>query len=321
MLRYLATRVAMVLGVLLAVSILTFGLVSLLPGDPALQVLGSSNVSAEAVRQVREQMGLDEPIVQRYFHWLGAALHGDLGRSIRTHQPVRDVLLERVPVTAELIVLALLIALVLAIPLGVLTAYRANTWVDRVGSGTSLALLAAPPFMVGLALMYFFAVHLGWLPATGWRPLLEDPVENLRHALLPSAALAAGNVAVFMRLLRADMKATLQEDHVLLARAKGMPTRTILFRHAMRPSLFSVLTVLGIQIGALIGGAVVVEAIFALPGVGSLLVNSILTRDIVVVQGVVLVVAAVYVVANALVDLAYTVLDPRIRSEVRSGAR
>jgi len=317
-LRFVAMRVAMTSGVLLAVSVLTFLMVSLLPGDPALQVLGSSAASEEAITEVRREMGLDKPLVVRYLDWLGAGLQGDLGRSLQTHQPVLDAILERLPVTIELIVLSLALALLVAVPLGVWAAYRPDSWFDKVASSASFGMLSMPPFLVGIALVYLFALQLGWLPATGWRPFLDDPAENLRRAVLPSCALALANIAVFMRLLRADMKATLQEDHVLLVRAKGMPTSTILFRHALRPSMFSVFTVLGIQIGTLVSGAVVIEMIFALPGVGRLLVTSILERDIIVVQGVVLVVALIYVLANLLVDLAYTVLDPRIRSEVKS---
>lgn len=319
MVRFIAVRLARLVGVLAAVSAITFSLVSLLPGDPALQVLGTGNATAATIRQVRHQMGLDQSLPHRYAVWLGHALTGNLGRSIKTHEQVASLIGQRMPVTVELVVLSLVIALVIAIPLGVWTAYRAGTWSDKLASGLGLAFLAMPPFVVGLILVYLLAVKLQWLPATGWVHLSEDPVQNLRSALMPSIALALGNIAVFMRLLRADMRTTLQEDHVLMARAKGMPTPTILFRHALRPSLFSVLTVLGVQVGALIGGAVVVESIFALPGVGSLLVDSILQRDIIVVQGIVLVIATIYVLANFLVDMAYTVLDPRLRSEVRRG--
>lgn len=319
MLRFIAVRLAMLVGVLVAVSVVTFSLVSLLPGDPAMQVLGTSNATASSLSQVRHQMGLDQPLVQRYADWLGHALTGNLGRSIQTHEQVSSVIAQRLPVTAELVVLSLVIALLMAIPLGVWSAYRAGSLADKVASGLSLGFLAMPPFVVGLGLIYLLSVRLNWLPATGWIHLSDDPAQNLRSALMPSIALALGNVAVFMRLLRADMRTTLQEDHVLLARAKGMPTGTILFRHALRPSMFSVLTVLGVQIGALVGGAVVVESIFALPGVGSLLVGAILQRDIIVVQGVVLVIAVIYVLSNFLVDMAYTVLDPRLRSEVRRG--
>lgn len=319
MLRFIAVRLAMLVGVLFAVSVVTFFLASLLPGDPAMQVLGTGNVTAESLREVRHQMGLDQPLLERYTAWLGHAVTGDLGRSIQTHEQVTSMIAQRLPVTGELIVLSLVIALILAIPLGVWSAYRAGSTADKVASGLSLGFLAMPPFVVGLGLIYLLSVQLNALPATGWIHLSDDPLQNLRSALMPSATLAVGNVAVFMRLLRADMKTTLQEDHVLLARAKGMPTGTILFRHALRPSMFSVLTVLGVQIGTLVGGAVVVESIFALPGVGSLLVGSILQRDIIVVQGIVLVVAVIYVVSNFLVDVAYTVLDPRLRSEVRRG--
>lgn len=316
MLRFITLAVARLCGVLLAVSVVTFLLVSLLPGDPALVVLGTTNATPAALRQVRHEMGLDQPLVIRYLTWLDHALHGNLGQSAQNHQPVSDLIHQSLPVTGELILLAIVIALAIAVPLGIWTAYRADTWSDHLGSGASLALLAMPPFILGLLLIYLFAIKLGWLPATGWVPLSQDPIANLRQAFLPALALALGNVAVFMRLLRADMRAVLQEDYILAARAKGLPTRSILLHHALRPSLFSLLTVLGVQIGSLVGGAVVVETIFALPGMGSLLVTSILQRDIIVVQGVVLVIAAVYVVANFLVDVAYTLLDPRVRREV-----
>lgn len=313
MLRLIAQKLLALVPVLLAVSCLTFLLVSMLPGDPALQVLGSTSVSAEAIKGVREDLGLNDPIWVRYAEWLGNALQGDLGRSYRTSQTVSSAITERLPVTLELMVLALGIALVVAIPLGVLTAYKAESRFDKTVTGVSFGLLSVPPFMLAIFLIFIFSMWLEVLPATGWTKLTIDPAENLRGAIMPALSLAVANIAVFTRLLRTDMVATLQEDHVLLARAKGLPTWRILFRHALRPSSFSLLTVLGIQIGTLIGGSVVVETIFALPGIGRLLIDSIFQRDILIVQGLVLLIATVYVLVNFVVDVVYAFLDPRIR--------
>jgi peptide/nickel transport system permease protein len=295
------------------VSMLTFGLTSLLPGDPALQVLQGSEPSAEAIAAVRHDLGLDKPMWERYLSYVGDVLHGDFGRSYRTRQPVLQAIGERLPVTLEIGLVALGMSVLLAIPLGVLSAYRANGGLDRSITTASFGLLAIPNFMVALLLLYFFAVYLGWFPATGWTRLTDNVGQNIRGVVLPSAALGIGQLAVYTRLLRSDMIATLQEDFVSMARAKGLPTWRILFRHALRPSSFSLLTIVGLQVGALIGGAVIVEQFFALPGVGRLLFDSITQRDLVMVQGVVLFLALATVFANFTVDLLYSVLDPRIR--------
>lgn len=295
------------------VSVLTFGLTSLLPGDPALQVLQGSEPSAEAIEAVRKELGLDKPMWQRYLSYVGDVAQGDFGRSFRTRQPVLEAIGERLPVTLEIGLVALATSVLLAIPLGVLSAYRANGAVDRTITTASFGLLAIPSFMTALLLLYFFAVYLGWFPATGWTRLTDNVGQNLRSVVLPAASLGIGQLAVYTRLLRSDMIATLQEDFVSMARAKGLPTWRILFRHALRPSSFSLLTIIGLQVGALIGGAVIVEQFFALPGVGRLLFDSITQRDLVMVQGVVLFLALATVFANFAVDLLYSVLDPRIR--------
>lgn len=313
MLRVVTHRLLALVPVLLAVSVLTFLMVSLLPGDPALQVLGTGAVSAEAIAAVRADLGLDQPIWARYLEWLGSALQGDLGRSYQSSQPVSAAIIERLPVTLELMAMSLVIALLISIPLAVVSAYKANSRLDKTVSGASFGLLSVPPFMLAILLIYIFSVRFDVLPATGWTPFSVDPIQNLRVAIMPALALAGTEIAVFTRLLRSDMIATLQEDHVLLARAKGLPTWRILLRHALRPSSFSLLTVLGIQVGALIGGSVVVETIFAVPGIGRLLLDSIFQRDIMIVQGLVLLIATAYVLVNFVVDLAYSLLDPRIR--------
>jgi peptide/nickel transport system permease protein len=318
--RGILRRLVPLLLTLVAVSFLTFLLTSLLPGDPAVQILGPQSATPEAVAKVRHDLRLDDPLVVRYVHWVGDVSHGDLGRSYRTGQEVRSAIGERLPVTLEVGGLAIVLALLCAIPLGMLSAYRAGSGVDRAVTGASFALLAIPSFMMAILLILVFAEQLGWLPATGWVRLSDDVVGNLKGAILPALSISIGELAVYARLLRSDMIATLQEDYIALARAKGMPTSWILLRHALRPSSFSLLTVVGLQIGAIMSGSVLVETLFALPGVGRLLVDSIYQRDLVMVQGIALVVAVSYVAVNFTVDIVYSYLDPRIRRG-RSAAR
>lgn len=311
--RGFARKLPAVIATLVAVSFLTFLLTSLLPGDPAEQILGPQGITPEAVERVRADLRLDDPLPVRYVAWIGDAVQGDLGRSYRTGQPVTEAIGERLPVTLEIGGLAIVIALLGAIPLGMLSAYRAGGPLDRGVTGASFALLAVPNFMMAILLILVFAVSFGLLPATGWVGMQDDLGANLKGALMPALALGIGELAVYTRLLRSDVIATLQEDYVALARAKGMPTFWILLRHALRPSSFSLLTVVGLQIGAIMSGSVVVETLFALPGVGRLLIDSIFQRDLVTVQGIALVVSVSYVVVNFAVDLLYSSLDPRIR--------
>lgn len=312
--RVLAAKVVVLLTVLVAVSFLSFLMLNVLPSCVECQLLGSDNVDPEAVQQVRDELRLDDPLPIRYVAWLGDAVQGDLGRSYFTQQEVTEAIVERFPVTLEVMVVSMVMALAVSIPLGMVTAYRAGGLLDRAVTGLTFGMLAVPSFMMALLFIYLFAVELGWFPATGWTRLTEDPVENLRSVFMPALSLAAVNVAVFTRLLRTDMIATLQEDHVLLARAKGLPTSRILLRHALRPSSFSLLTVSALTVGNLLGGAVIVEQLFALPGIGRLLFDSILQRDLMMMQGVVLVVTAGFVVINVAVDVLYAVLDPRLRT-------
>jgi peptide/nickel transport system permease protein len=294
------------------VSLLTFMITGRLPGNIAIQLAGN-DPSAATIKAIEDDLHLNDPEWLRYTKWVGDVAHGDFGRSYRTRQPVLQAIGERLPVTLEIGFVALLTAVLLAIPLGVYSGYRANGPVDRGISTASFGLLAIPSFMSALLLLYFFAVYLGMFPATGWTRLTANPYENLRSVVLPSLALGIGQLAVYTRLLRSDMIATLQEDFVSMARAKGLPTWRILFRHALRPSSFSLLTIVGLQVGTLIGGAVIVEQFFALPGIGRLLLDSIFQRDQIMVQGVVLFLALATVLANFSVDLLYSVLDPRIR--------
>lgn len=309
----LLKKLPWLIGTLLAVSFFTFMLVSLLPGDPAVLILGSGGVSPEAVAALRLELGLDRPLLVRYLDWLGSALTGDLGRSPMTGQAVMDAILARLPVTIQLGVMAIVIALVLAVPLAMLSAYFAGSRLDRAISGIGFALMSVPGFMMAIFLILIFAVNLGWFPATGWIPFSVSPGANLRSALLPALSLAMIELALYMRLLRTDLIDTLQQDYITLARAKGLPSWRIMTRHALKPSSFSLLTVVGLQLGGVISGAIIVEEIFALPGVGRLLYQSILQRDLLMVQGIVLFIATAYVLVNFVVDLCYSLLDPRVR--------
>jgi len=316
--RYLGRKLLRLAFVVVAVTTLTFLFVALLPGDIALLVVGPTASPAEAAA-VREQLGLDRPMLVRYGEWLAGLVQGDLGVSLRTSEPVGEAILSRLPVTLELMLLAQVIAVALAVPLGVLCAYRQNRWIDRIVTLTGFAMISVPPFVMALVLIFTVALRLGWLPATGYVPLSEGLWGNLRTFVLPALSIALIEWVTLMRLLRNDMIMTLQEDFIAMARAKGLPAWRILFRHALRPSSFSLITILGLQIGALIGGTLIIESIFALPGIGRLLLTGIFSRDYVVVQGCILFIAVAYVVINFLVDLTYSFLDPRIRVGGRDG--
>jgi peptide/nickel transport system permease protein len=310
--RFIGRRLVYLLPVLLAVTLLTFLIASLLPGDLAVTILGDQ-ATPEKVAALRAQMGLDLPIWQRYLLWLWDVLHGDLGRSFRTGETVLAAVSDRLPVSLELMVLAEATALLIAIPLAILCAVRSGSATDRFLTGLAFGKLSLPPFMVAILLIYLFAVELGWLPATGWVPFAEDPVANLRSMVLPALTLAIAEWPVLMRVLRSDMIATLQEDYIAMAKAKGLKPARILLVHALKPSSLTLVTVTGINIGRLIGGTVIVESIFALPGIGRLLVGAIYARDFIILQGAVLFVAVGFVIVNFIVDLLYAVLDPRIR--------
>lgn len=310
-----ALKLLGVVPVLLAVSVLTFLMMILLPGCVECQVLGPEARDEESLADVRRDLRLDDSLPVRYIAWAGDAVQGDLGRSYYTKQEVTDAIRERLPVTLELVVVSMALSLLISVPLGIVTAHRAGGVLDRMVTGTTFGLMAIPNFMMGLLLIYLLAVSWDWFPSTGWTALSDDPLENLRSVLMPALTLAIGQIAIFTRLLRSDAIATLQEDHVLFARSKGLSTVRILLRHVLRPSSFSLLTVSGVTVGTLVGGAVIVEQLFALPGVGRLLFDSILRRDLLIVQGVVLVLTVGFVLVNALVDIIYVVLDPRLRRE------
>lgn len=310
--RLLRQRLIRLVPVLFIVTFATFAMVRLLPGDPARAFLGPDAPQAQ-VEQLQEDMGLKENVGVGYVKWIGNVVTGDLGSSYRTGQAVTEALGQRFPVSLELMVFAQLFALVLAIPIGVYTAYRAGGVLDRLWSSAAFAIIAVPGFVLGLLLIYVFPVKLDWFQISGFTRLTASLTGNLKSIILPGVTLGLVQVAIYSRILRSDMIATLQEDYVMMARAKGLSTPRILLGHALRPSSFSLLTLAGLNIGQLLGGAVIVEYLFSLPGVGLLMVESITSKDMMMLQGAILVIVVGYVLINLLVDVLYVVLDPRIR--------
>ena len=300
------------LVILLAATALTFIITNVLPGDAAVAILGDNATPAD-IASLRTELGLDRNVVVRYVDWLSHALRGDLGKSYRTRENIATMIGDRLPVTLELILLTQLIALAFAVPAGILAAYRSRTKVDSALATVSIGLLSMPAFVKGILLIYLMSVLLGWFPASGFKSLSDGLGANLHSLALPAMTLALAEFPVYMRLLRADMISTLQQDYILVARAKGLSVREILLGHALRPSSLSLVTVVGINLGRLVGGAVIIETLFALPGIGQMLVNAVYQHDQFVIQGVVLVIATGFVLINLLVDLMYALIDPRVR--------
>jgi peptide/nickel transport system permease protein len=304
---------------LLVVLLVTFGsvaLLSLAPGSVAAVMLGQ-DATPEAIAELNARLGLDRPLWEQYLNWLFHAVQGDLGTSPLTNQPVLTAILERLPVTLELAVLALVIALAVALVLAIASASHPGSLLDRGVTAVSSVFLSVPAFIAGPVLIYFFALHLGWFPVAGWSEVGDEGLSaNLQGAILPAVAIALTEIASFHRLLRTDLVGTLREDFVQAARAKGMSPSYVMVRHALRPSSFSLITLVGINLGRLIGGTVIVESLFSLPGLGQLAVLSIISRDVVMVQGTVVFIAVVYVVINTLVDIGYGWIDPRVRKAV-----
>lgn len=312
MFRYIARRLIFMLPVALLVSFMTFMIIHLVPGDPAAVLLGEE-ATPQTIAALRAQLGLDKPLLQQYFIWLWQLLHGDLGQSIILQQPVVQAIIQRLPVTLELGLLALLYSLVLAVPLGIYSAMHRNSPLDWIVNVVSLAGTAIPAFVLGLVLILFFAVFIRAFPPGGYVSPLEDPLANLRDLVLPVITLGTGAVAVNMRQIRASVIEALSQDYIRTARAKGLSEQRVAYLHALRNAIIPVMTLIGLQIGSILGGAFVVETIFLWPGVGQLAVTSIFSKDYPVVQGVVLLAAFSYMGANLLVDAGYALLDPRIR--------
>ena len=296
---------------LFLVSVLSFFIVNLLPGDAAYSVAGLQS-SAEDLEAIRKELGLDKNVFVQYGKWLSNTAKGDMGISFRTGEPVRDIFARRIPVTLKLVLVSQLIVLIMAIPLGILSALKSKTAVGKTINTLGFGVMSVPVFVMAIFLIYLFSLKLNWLPATGYAVSTDGFTAGLSSLILPGLSIALVEWVPLMRVLRSDMITTLQEDFILMARSKGLPTRHILVRHALRPSSFTFITLFGIQTGHLIGGAVVVESIFSVPGLGSLLISAIHGRDIHIVQSCILYITTAYVLINFIVDLLYSVLDPRV---------
>jgi len=311
-LEFLIRRVAISVVTLFVISLIVFTGVRMIPGDPA-RVMGGTDADAAGLAEIRQKYGLDDPIPLQYLRWIGLALRGDLGESIRTRESVVWTVGRKLPITIELACLSLLVAVAIAIPAGVFSAVRRNTAWDFLVNALSLCGLSVPSFWLGIMLILLLSVRLHWLPASGFAPPWESPLANLERMIMPAFVLGAGLAAVLMRQTRNSMIEILGADYIRTAWSKGLAGRAVIFRHAFRNGLIPVVTILGLQTGALMGGAVVTEQIFVVPGFGRLIVEAVFTRDYPLVQGVVLVTASTYVLVNLLVDLSYSVLNPRIR--------
>lgn len=313
MFAYLARRALALLPILLLMSVIVFVLIRMVPGDPIDVMYGSEGMDEVRRAALSRELGLDQPIVIQYAKWLWRALRGDLGRSYRAQMPVLQLIAQRLPATLLLSAAALLFSLIIAIPLGVIAGVKRNTWADFGAMGFAITGISLPNFWSGIMLVLIFAVSLKWLPSIGYVPLSQDPLRSLRHLILPAITLGLALAGTTTRLTRSSLLEELGKDYVRTARGKGLHERTVLMGHALRNALIPTVTMIGLQLGFLIGGAVVVETVFAWAGIGLLVVDSIFARDYPVVQGVVLVIAVLVVVINLAVDVIYTILDPRIR--------
>lgn len=300
---------------LLVVLLVTFGvslLMSMAPGSVAQTILGEE-ATPENIAVLNASLGYDRPFLVQYFDWLLNALQGNLGISPITQIPITESIMQRLPVTLEIAVLALVMSLAISIPLAIISASRPGSSIDRAISALTSVFLSVPAFVAGPILIFFFAVSINAFPALGWVPIEDNLLNNLRAAFLPALAAAITEIASFHRVLRADLIGTLREDYVAAARAKGLSSSYVMFRHAFRPSSFSLLTISGLSLARLIGGTVIVETLFVLPGLGQYIANAVVTRDVVAVQGTVAFIALVFVVMNMLVDVSYGLVDPRVR--------
>lgn len=310
--KYLLRRLLLAIPVVILVTIMVFSLMHLLPGDPATVILGQE-ATPQAVSALREELGLNQPIVVQYLTWLWGVLHGDLGRSLVDHTPVSKLILQRLPVSLELTFGTFLIATLIAIPAGIFSAARRGTWIDYSSTAFALGGMSIPHFWLGMMFIVLFAVKLGWLPASGYVPFSENPVANLSAMIMPMLATGLRESAILMRMVRSSLLEVMDADYIRTAYSKGLKERTVILHHALKNAFVPVLTVSGLMIAGLLGGLVITETIFSIPGYGKLLVDSIFTRDFVTVQGAILVSALLVVTVNLIVDLMYTVIDPRIK--------
>ena len=312
MLNFIARRLLQLIPTLFFVSVLIFSLQQLLPGDPATIMAGEER-DPEVIAQIRHQYRLDQPIPVQYVYWVKGVLSGDLGESMRIHVPVRDLVLEKLPVTAQLAGMAIIIALIIGVGAGIVSAVKKNSAWDYAANGLALWGISTPNFWLGIMLIFLFSVKLEWLPASGYVPLTEDWKASLAATIMPAFVLGNSIAAVLMRHTRSAMLQVLDSDYVRTARAKGLSERTVIFKHAMRNALTPVITLGALELGTLLSGTVLTEQIFTIPGFGKLIVDSVFNRDYAVVQGVVLVTATMYITLNLIADVAYILVNPRLR--------
>jgi peptide/nickel transport system permease protein len=313
MLSYVIRRVLSMIPSLFLASIIVFSFIHFIPGDPAVVMLGDM-ATPEQVQQLREALGLDRPVYVQYIRWLSGILRGDLGNSIFFHQPVTRVIASRAETSIFIALISMALIALIGIPIGVLSAVKYNSWIDQALSSLSMFFASVPTFWLGLNLMFIFAVMLRWFPSSGFPSVIESGNwGNLRYLILPCLTLAAPNSALIIRLTRSSMLDVIREDHVRTARAKGLPEWKIILKHVFRNALISIVSALGFTFVALVSGTVVTETVFSLPGIGRLVVESILRRDYPVIQGIILVIVLLYMLINLLVDLSYAFLDPRIK--------
>lgn len=310
---FLIHRLLQALITLFLVTLISFTLCMVLPGDPALAVVGSEAVSPEMIQAVHKELGLDQPIVVQYFKWLSALVSGNFGISTRTRVHVTTLFAQRLPVTLELLALGFLVALLVAIPMGILSAIRPNTWVDTTGTVLTVSGVAMPQFFLGMLLILVFAVWLGWLPSSGYESPSKGLIRNLLAMIMPAISLGSVVAAEIMRQLRSSMLEVLNEDYIQTARAKGVSESRVIIKHALRNALMPVVTLLGMRMGRLIGGIVIIEVLFSVPGIGQMLMNAVLFRDFPVLQTGVLLVAFAVTLINFLTDISYLFLDPKVK--------
>ena len=309
---YFCGRLAIAVPTLFIVTIIVFGLQHLLPGDPALVMLGEDR-SPEAIEQIRKANNFDKPVPVQYALWLGRALTGDLGASLRTRKPVTELIVEKLPVTVQLAFMSMLIALLIGIPTGILSAVKKGTFWDYFAGVIGMSGLSVPTFWLGIMMILLFSVKFGILPASGYVSPFENPVENFRAMIMPAFVLGAALAAVMMRHTRGAMLSVLRSDYVRTARAKGLAERRVILRHALRNAMMPIVTLGALQLGQLLSGAVLTEQVFTIPGFGKLIVDAVFNRDYVVVQGVVLITATAYIALNLMADMAYFLVNPRLR--------
>jgi peptide/nickel transport system permease protein len=312
MVSYILRRVLSTVPVMAIVALFVFSLLYIAPGDPATIIAGDQASPAD-IERIRQGLGLDRPFLVQFGTWLWRILHGDLGTSIFTNLPVSSLIAQRIEPTLSLMTITLVLTIVIAVPLGVVAAWKAGSWLDRITMAFAVFAFSLPVFVVGYILAYVFALQFEWLPVQGYTPLAEGFLPWLQNLILPAVALGSVYIALIARITRASVLEVLQQDYIRTARAKGLDQRSILFVHALKNAAVPIVTVIGIGVALLIGGAVVTESVFAIPGLGRLTIDAILRRDYPVIQGIVLLFSFLYVLVNLMVDVTYTLVDPRIR--------